>query len=229
MQKTYTIRGIFYHLSGGDNLSVERTAIILAGGTSSRLGQDKGLVRLAGKPLIKHVLDKVESLVDERLVVVSSEDQTEQYMKELGSQTKVIVDKAEFHGPLGGAAAGFEKARGKYSLLIACDTPFASKDILQLLLELSVNKNAVIPRWPNCCIEPLEAVYCTKPALEAARDGLRSGEVKMQAMVNRLRNIRYVSTLVLEQLDPGLRTFFNVNTPLDLKKAEAMLKTPKAR
>ena len=210
-------------------MPVDRTAIILAGGVSSRLGQDKGLVRLAGKPLIRHVLDKVESLVDERLVVVSSEDQTEQYTKELGLQTEVIADNAEFHGPLGGAAAGFEKARGEYSLLIACDTPFASKDILQLLLELSVNKNAVIPRWPNCCIEPLEAVYCTKPALKAARDGLRSGEVRMQAMVDRLRNIRYVSTIVLEQLDPGLRTFFNVNTPLDLKKAEAMLKTLKAR
>jgi molybdopterin-guanine dinucleotide biosynthesis protein A len=100
---------------------------------------------------------------------------------------------------------------------------------LQLLLELSVDKNAVIPRWPNCFVEPLQAVYCTKPALEAARDGLRSGEVRMQAMVNRLRNIRYVSTIVLEQLDPGLRTFFNVNTPLDLKKAEAMFKVLKAR
>lgn len=229
MQKTYTIGGIFYHLSGGDNLPVERTAIILAGGVSSRLGQDKGLVRLAGKPLIQHVLDKVESLVDEKLVVVSSDEQTKQYTKELGFETKVIADEAEFHGPLRGAAAGFEKARGEYSLLIACDTPFASKNVLQLLLELSLNKSAVIPRWPNCCIEPLEAVYCTKPALEAARDGLRSGEVRMQAMVNRLRNIRYVSTLVLEQLDPGLRTFFNVNTSLDLRKAEVMLKTPKAR
>jgi molybdopterin-guanine dinucleotide biosynthesis protein A len=208
---------------------VENTAIILAGGGSSRLGQDKGLVKLAGKPLIRHVLDKVESLVDEKLVVVSSEDQTEPYAKEVGSRARVIADDAEFHGPLGGAATGFEKALGKYSLLVACDTPFASRDVLQLLLELSVDKNAVIPRWPNCFVEPLQAVYCTKPALEAARDGLRSGEVRMQAMVNRLRNIRYVSTIVLEQLDPGLRTFFNVNTPLDLKKAEAMFKVLKAR
>jgi hypothetical protein len=43
-------------------------------------------------------------------------------------------------------------------------------------------------------------------------------------MVNRLRGVRYVSTLVLEQLDPGLNTFINVNTAVDLKKAEAMLK-----
>jgi molybdopterin-guanine dinucleotide biosynthesis protein A len=43
-------------------------------------------------------------------------------------------------------------------------------------------------------------------------------------MVDRLRNVRYVSTLVLQQLDPELRTFFNVNTPLDLRKAELMLR-----
>jgi len=42
-------------------------------------------------------------------------------------------------------------------------------------------------------------------------------------MVNKLRGVRYISTLVLQQLEPELRTFFNINTPLDLKKAELML------
>ena len=46
----------------------------------------------------------------------------------------------------------------------------------------------------------------------------------MQSMVDRLRGVRYVSTLVLEQLDPELRTFFNINMPLDLRNAENMLK-----
>jgi GTP:adenosylcobinamide-phosphate guanylyltransferase len=45
----------------------------------------------------------------------------------------------------------------------------------------------------------------------------------MQAMVDKLRGVRYVSTLVLEQLDPELNTFINVNTAFDLKKAEAIL------
>jgi molybdopterin-guanine dinucleotide biosynthesis protein A len=42
-------------------------------------------------------------------------------------------------------------------------------------------------------------------------------------MIDNLHGVRYVSTLVLEQLDPNLATFFNINTPVDLKKAEAML------
>jgi molybdopterin-guanine dinucleotide biosynthesis protein A len=62
--------------------------------------------------------------------------------------------------------------------------------------------------------------------LEAAKTALSKGELDLKAMVDRLRGVRYVSTLVFQQLDPQLRTFFNVNTALDLKKAELMLKRP---
>jgi molybdopterin-guanine dinucleotide biosynthesis protein A len=202
---------------------LERSAIILAGGFSTRLGQDKGLVQLAGKPLVRHVLDKTKNLVEETLVVVSSKTQAEKYEKVLGSDATILVDNAEAHGPLAGANVGFREASGTYSLLLPCDAPFISRDILQLLLELCINKNAVIPRWPNCNIEPLQAVYCTEAALRASKEAVSSGEVKMQAMVDKLRGVRYVSTLVLEQLDPELNTFINVNTAFDLKKAEAIL------
>lgn len=203
---------------------MERSAIILAGGFSTRLGQDKGLVQLVDKPLIRHVLDKTKNVVDETLVIVSSNAQAEKYRDILGSEAKISVDKAEVHGPLAGATVGFQEASGKYSLLLPCDAPFISKDVLQLLLELAINKNAAIPRWPNCNIEPLQAVYLTETALRTSREATLSGEAKMQAMVDRLRGVRYVSTLVLEQLDPGLNTFFNINTAMDLKKAEATLK-----
>ncbi|HYB68992.1 MAG TPA: molybdenum cofactor guanylyltransferase [Candidatus Acidoferrales bacterium] len=203
---------------------MERSAIILAGGFSSRLGRDKGLVQLSNKPLVKHVTDKTKDLVDERLVVVSSSVQAERYSNILGEDANVLIDDAGGQGPLAGAATGFERAKGKYSLLLPCDTPFVSRDILHLLLELCINRNAAVPRWPNRYIEPLQAAYCTRPALEAARNALLSGKLNLQTMVDKLQKVRYVSTLVLEQLDPRLRTFLNVNTVLDLKKAEVMLK-----
>ena len=171
-------------------------------------------------------MDKTKDLVDERLVVVSSKVQAERYSNVLGEDANVLVDDAGVQGPLAGATTGFERAQGKYSLLLPCDTPFVSRDILHLLLELCINRNAAVPRWPNCYTEPLQAVYCTRPALEAARNALLSGKLNLQVMVDKLQRVRYVSTLVLEQLDPRLRTFFNVNTALDLKKAEVMLKSP---
>jgi molybdopterin-guanine dinucleotide biosynthesis protein A len=208
---------------------LEKSAIILAGGFSTRLGQDKGLVQLGGRPLVQYVLDKACSLVDETLIIVNSQSQTQTYRKALRTDAVIVSDDSKIHGPLVGASAGFRLASGKYSLLLSCDTPFVSEEILQLLLELCVNKNATIPRWPNCYIEPLQAAYHTEFALRAADEALASGELKMQAMVNRLRNIRYVSTLVLEQLDSSLHTFFNVNTILDLRKAENILKSTRTR
>ena len=122
-----------------------------------------------------------------------------------------------------GAAAGFRNARGEYSLLLPCDTPFVSREVLSLLLEISPGVNAVIPRWPNGYVEPLQAVYRTRRALQAAEEAIRMGRLDMRSMISLLRRVRYVSTLVLKQLDPNLTTFFNLNTPQDLRRAEILL------
>ena len=200
------------------------SAIILAGGFSKRFGQDKCLIELAGKPLILHVLDKVSKIVNESLVVVSSEDQRDTYTSSVSSETKVIIDKYSPRSPVVGALTGFENASGEYSLLLPCDTPFVSKEIVSLLLDLCINRSAVIPRWPNRYIEPLHAVYHTKSALTASKTAYEEKKLDLRSMIANLRGVRYISTLVLQQLDPKLTTFFNVNTLGDLKKAESMLK-----
>jgi len=202
------------------------SAIILAGGLSSRFGQDKGLLQLAKKPLVRHVLNAVFNVVDEKIVVVSRRENVDKYLKATGGRASILVDKGDTHSPLAGALTGFEKAQGEYSLLLPCDTPFVSRDILSLLLELCPGRNACVPRWPNGYVEPLQAVYRTESALKTSNVALCAGKLNVQAMLDRLHCVRYVSTLVLEQLDPELRTFFNVNTPLDLKRAEQMLSRP---
>ncbi len=225
MHKTYTKAKTLMRIrKDGDNTLLDKSAIILAGGFSKRFGQDKGLVQLAGKPLIKHVLDKVGNIVDEKVVVVSSKVQGENFAKVAGLNVNVVMDVGDVRSPLLGALTGFQEAHGEYALLLPCDSPFISRDVLLLLFELCMGKSAVIPRWPNGFIEPLHAVYCTKLALEAAKNALKEGKLNMQSMVDALRGVRYVSTLVLQQLDPELRTFMNVNTPLDLKKAERIIK-----
>jgi len=206
---------------------LNKSVIILAGGFSSRFGQDKGLLLLAGKPLIKHILNVLHGIVDETIIVVSSKVQAKNFAKVTGPNVRIAIDENNMQSPLIGAVTGFEKAYGEYSLLLPCDTPLVSRDILLFLLELRTNKNAVVPRWPNGYIEPLQAVYRTKPAVEAAKKTLNAGKADLRSVVNELRAVRYISTLVLQQLDPKLRTFFNVNTPLDLKKAEPILRRMK--
>jgi molybdopterin-guanine dinucleotide biosynthesis protein A len=203
---------------------LQSSAVILAGGFSRRFGRDKALVVLAGKPLIFHVIDRVSKVVDEVLVVVSSEKQKIMFEAILEKKTTLVIDKDDSQSPLVGAITGFEVSRAKYSLLLPCDTPLVSTEIIQFLLDMGTNRSAAIPRWPNGYIEPLQAVYRTESALTAAKSALKQGKLNMKSMIDNLRGVRYVSTMVLEQLEPDLLTFFNVNTPQDLKKAEALLK-----
>jgi len=208
---------------------LDRSAIVLAGGVSSRFGQDKGILEIANKPLIKYVIDAVNPVVDETIVVTNSQDRITEYSKVVATDVRFAIDSCESKGPLIGALTGFGAAHGKYALLLPFDTPFVSREVVSLLFELCLGKAAAIPRWPNEQIEPLHAVYQTKVALEAAKIAVGEKKLNLRAMIEKMRGVRYVSTLVIQQLDPDLRTFFNINTPLDLKKAIAMVKPRKVK
>jgi molybdopterin-guanine dinucleotide biosynthesis protein A len=203
---------------------LDRSAIILGGGSSSRFGEDKGTIWLNNKPLLNHTIDAIKGIVGEVIVVTSSKERARQYSKIVPSNIRFAIDIGESKGPLVGALTGFNAAQGKYSLLLPFDLPFVSREIVSLLFDLCIGKAATIPRWPNNQIEPLHAVYQTTQALEAAKKALANNELDMRAMISKLQGVRYISTLVIKQLDPNLHTFFNINTPLDLKKAEAMMK-----
>jgi molybdopterin-guanine dinucleotide biosynthesis protein A len=203
---------------------LKKSAVILAGGFSRRFGQNKGLIELAGTPLVLHVLDKTLHVVDEAVVVVSSDAQRRAFTCLLQDKATVVVDKLEKQSPLVGVLTGFDKVRGKHSLLLPCDTPFISSRILSLLLDLCINRNAAIPRWPNEYIEPFQAAYHTESALRAAETALEEKKLDLQSMILHMTRVRYISTLVLRQMDPELLTFFNINTPEDLKRAESILR-----
>ncbi|MEM2098397.1 MAG: molybdenum cofactor guanylyltransferase [Candidatus Bathyarchaeia archaeon] len=200
---------------------------MLAGGSSSRFGEDKGILELAGKPLIKHVVDAVHDIVDKVIIVTSTQERVAKYAEIVRSDVQFITDMCESNSPLVGALTGFKFAQGDYALLIPFDMPFVSVAVISLLFDLCLGKNAVIPRWPNGHIEPLHAVYHVKAALDAAQSAIAEGMLSMRDMIDRLRGVRYISTLVVQQFDANLRTFFNVNTPLDLKRAATIFKASK--
>ncbi len=203
---------------------MERSAIVLAGGFSLRFGQDKAALALNGKPLLKHVVDAVIPIVDEIIVVTNAPERAREYAKFLNSRVKFAQDAEEAKGPLMGTLAGFEVTQAKYAALLAADSPLINREVVELLFDLCKGKTAVIPRWPNEQIEPLHAIYHAASAAKAARMALDDGKLDMRSMIDNLGGVRYVSTLVVQELDPELKTFFNVNTPVDLKMAETLAK-----
>jgi molybdenum cofactor guanylyltransferase len=206
---------------------LNRSAVILADGSSNKFNCDKGAVELNGKPLISYVVDAVRGLVDEVIVVTNSQESADVYSKLLSTKVKFVVEVCESKWPLVAALTGFEAATSEYSALLPFDSPFVSPEVLSLLFDCGVGKAATIPRYTDQECEPFHAVYNTKQALEAAKEALEQDQFDIQAMVEKLRGVRYISTLVIEQLDPDFKTFFIVNTPFELKKAEIMFKPRK--
>lgn len=200
---------------------MDKSAVVLAIEYSDAFNEDKGLLMLNDKPLLLHTVEAVEDIVDEVIIVTSTQKQADAY-KELTTDARLVV--AQSNDVLSAALTGFEAAQNKYSLLLPFDAPFVSAEITILLFDLCKGKSAVVTRTPDNEIEPLQAVYETKLALEAGKRALLSGEASLDGLVRNLKGVRYVSTLVIEQLDPDFRTFFRVKTPIDLKKAIMMSK-----
>ena len=204
---------------------MDRSAIILAEISQGKFNEDRGLLKLDSKPLLTRVVDTVKGMVGEILVVTGSKEQSDLYAKIVSSaNVRFAVGFGESDESLAGALAGFEVAQGEYSLLLPFDAPFVSREVVSLLFDCCIGKSAVVPRWPDHQIEPFQAVYHTRKALEASKEALASGELEVEAMVCKMRGVRFLSTLVIEQLDPDFRTFFKVRSPLDLKKAREVAK-----
>ncbi len=201
---------------------MDRAAVILAEDSQGKFSEDRALLKLDNKPLLSHVVNAIKGVVDEVIVVTSSKDHESAYAKIVPPTVRFAVNFDPAKGLLAAAQTGFEAAKAKYSLLLPSDAPFVSRDVVSLLFELSSGKSAVVPRWPANEVEPLHAVYLTGRALEAAKKALAAGDVDVGAIVCGMQGVRYVSTLVIEQLDPDFRSFFRVRTPLDLKKAAAL-------
>ncbi len=202
---------------------MDQSAIVLTAGFLGNFeSEDKFLVEIGGKPLLQRVLDAVEDLVDETVVVTSSQEKADCYSKVIGPHIKFVVEESE-KGPLASAIAGLQASTQKYSVVLAADLPFASQDVIELLFDLSHGKTAALPRFPDGQVEHLHAVYHTRSALEASQRTIEEDRFDFPSMIAHMGGVRYISTLVIQELDPDLRTFFAVNTPLDLKRAQGML------
>jgi molybdopterin-guanine dinucleotide biosynthesis protein A len=198
-------------------------AIILAGGKSNRMKENKAFMTLGGKPLLLHMVDKVISLTSEIIVVIGKNDNLNMYTSMLPSEVKVLKDSMEGIGPLAGMLTGMMSMQSKYALVLPCDTPFIKSKVIAHLLEMAKKSNAVIPRWSNGNIEPLHAVYNVSSTLPIIQNALSKGELFVLDVVKQIDRLVYVDIDEIKKLDTKLTTFFNINSREDFKKAGILL------
>ena len=117
------------------------TIAIQAGGASLRMGRDKGLVPLAGKPMLTHLLERIAGLGEDVLITTNRP-------QDYGfAGVRLVQDTRPGAGALGGPHTPLSAARGETVLVLACDMPFASRPLLEHLLSLAPQADVVIPKW----------------------------------------------------------------------------------
>jgi len=197
-----------------------RSAVILAGGRSSRLGVDKSLLQIGKRTMIEHVMENISDVVDEIWVVARDEEQGKRIISKLG-EANMAYDYILGYGPVAGMLAGLQSARAEYVIVLACDMPFVNSDVVNLLFSLAKGYDAAVPRWPDGRIEPLHAVYERKKMAGACEKAIEEGKRNILAPLSTLQT-HYVSTEAIKKIDPELKTFVNVNVPHDLEAARLL-------
>jgi molybdopterin-guanine dinucleotide biosynthesis protein A len=201
------------------------SAIVLAGGISRRLGQDKRRLRLwgaAGPTLLEHVVGVLARLCDDVVVVLNDPAEWAEL------PARLIQDVYADGGALGGIYSGLRAAEREYALTVAADMPFLDQALLGALLAKPRDYDVLAPRSPQpgaarnaLDVEPLHAIYA-RACLEPMRATLESGRRQIAAFFPAVR-VAYVEPDEIRRYDPDGRSFLNINTPEQMAEAMRLL------
>lgn len=180
------------------------TGIVLAGGKSSRMGKDKGILELDGKRIVKHVLDALDTVVDEIIIIANND-----HYNNLGYP--VYEDIIKDCGPMGGIHTGLSFSNTMKNIVLSCDIPFITSKMISYIISESGDYEITVPKHENK-LEPLCAVYSKKCA-DKLKELLEKKEWKMQEA------LQYFNTqqLRLSGAKEIEKNFININTPQDFK------------
>ena len=182
------------------------SALLLAGGKSSRMGRDKALLEIAGEPLWHRQLTTLRQLSPEQLMFAGPLPE--------GCDCEQVTDESTSAGPLAGVAAALRRCVGPHLVVLALDLPGMTITFLRELLGQCGPEHGIVPRTRER-FEPLAAVYPPGVA-SLALDCLQRGELSMQ---NFARRALAAGWLRERELAPNeLELFTNLNTPADYEK-----------
>lgn len=179
------------------------SAVILAGGQSRRLGENKALLTLDGSTFLDRIAGQLTGF-DEVLLSVSADD-------DWPVPFKKVVDPLPGLGPIGGLYAALCACSGRWLLALGCDIPLFDRRLAAYLVSgVSDACQAVVAQTGDGHLQPLCAVY-KKSAAAVLKRQIDAGDRRLDRAVWQMR------TRVLPLRDAGLddRLLFNVNTPRD--------------
>jgi molybdenum cofactor guanylyltransferase len=190
------------------------TGFVLAGGKSTRMGQDKAAVSLNGRTLLEHTLAALREVCGDVAILGKHEL--------YGALGPVYEDIFPDCGPLSGIHAALTNSQTKFNLIIAVDTPFLSPAFLSYMAEQAIATDSVITTPEiNGYTQPLCTVY-SQNFLPIAEQALRSGNYKIVPLFPQDKTL-VIHEPELRQFAFAADMFENLNTPDDLARAQRRL------
>ncbi len=176
------------------------TGIILAGGLSSRMGQDKGLLHYKGRALVEYAIDAIKPLCSE-IIISSNNKEYEQF------GYKVVTDVYQKVGPIGGLYSSLAEANTNDILMCPCDMPFITTDIFEQILENKSDSAVTVVESDSGKVYPTLGYY-QKSCLPVILQFIEQGQYKLQLLMKALN----AATIQIEDN----KSLLNFNTPEDL-------------
>lgn len=206
-----------------DEAKEEVTGALLAGGRSTRMGRDKGLVEIAGKPMIVHAIARLRPQV-QRIVIVANGEPA----RFAGTCLPVVADTVEDHaGPLAGLHAALEWAvsetpEARFVATVPVDTPFFPDDLVARLAAALKEKGASSAVAAcGSALHPVAGLWDVA-LIGEVENALQSG-VRAMSRFAEMQESAVVAFPMTEVGGVAIDPFFNVNTPAELAQAEALL------
>ena len=192
------------------------SGVILSGGLANRYdGTEKALLKVGGNRILDRLYGIYRDLFDEIILVTNTPE------KFLEWDLLIVSDLFPIRSSLTGIHAGLFYTTNPYAFISACDTPFLKKEMIETVIgRIEAQIDIVMPET-SAGFEPLCAAY-SKRCLEAAQNHLERKKLKITKTFRKNR-IKTISEKALRKIDPDLRSFFNINTPEDLERAEEMV------
>lgn len=187
------------------------TIYILAGGQSSRMGSDKGLCEIKGRPMIEWVVSGVKDL-GIQLVIISNNLE----YKKFGYP--VIPDVIPNKGPLGGIYTALKHSSTERNIVLSCDSPFVNGSIVERLFNQSENEEMAIASYENN-LYPLIGLY-SKSLIPRVFEALEKNELKLTRFC-KSQQVKIIPFKIDENQVTSF-TFENMNTPEDLSRINAL-------
>lgn len=192
------------------------SGVILAGGRSSRLhGKNKAFIQIGGKSIFERLYNLYLQFFEE-IIVVSNDP-----LAYVNWNVQIVTDIFPHRSSLTGLHAGLFSIQNPYAFFCACDAPFLKKNLVETILDqIDHRSQIIVPQKADGFYEPLCAVYA-KTCVGPIEAQLSQKKLKISNIFNLVRT-KVIAPEILKNSDPNLISFFNVNTPEDVKKAESI-------